>query len=868
MLKIRVANGIHWVEIPEADLRIQCGCPADSIKHLYKRGLIQSLEVDGVPFENGPNAILLSDRGLQKGDFANLAEFPVLQILYRQGMIIPGHPNNKGVKPLLIGAEEQIRTQMEYIFRGNYGLISEEEMIEAGVDEETARQWMRMKLRFAFGAIRSPRDLLDTKVLENQPVEIRPGVTIKRLGENRFEIRHGEERAEVDLNLSASENYETPYQLSHHDLKREYFAVVHTGEGDGWDVNRPSMGSILMFQGRIFLIDAGPNIDASLRALGIGIQEVAGMFHTHGHDDHFAGLTALIRADHRIRYYATPEVWASVAKKMSGLMAISEESVAEFFDVRLLKLGEWNDVDGLEVKPIHSPHPVETTPFLFRVHGDGEYFSYAHMADIAAFSVLDGMVTEDSTAPGISKQTLEAVRADYLTEVNIKKLDIGGGMIHGDAADFESDSSGKLILAHRATPLSLEEKEIGSGAPFGTVEVLIPALQDYCYRDAANFLKTYFPKAKPHQLGSLLNHEIRTFNPEAIMAREGRPCTEVMLVLSGQVEVIKGSKGIRGLVAAGAMIGEIGAIGGFDHFRTFRSRSFVSALCLPVDSFKRFINENGLESEIKILAGIQEFLEQSAPFGENMSQKALRRLAAAVRVTTLEPGEAVDWRDGDRFCLVQKGELDIMVGDTVAETVGPWGVCGEICVLHGVEPIYRAVARDRVRMAVIPADLVAEIPVARWKLLELYQTRMHKLVINVEESDVAFPWLDEYSIGIDSMDDQHKKLFDLANVVADSLDSDHDTLEAIQAMVAYTEHHFEIEEALLRTHRYEALDRHAQVHRYLVSDVKRIAERIQSGETIVRGEFRSFFLSWMVYHILMEDRKYARAITHGVEYAI
>ena len=66
--------------------------------------------------------------------------------------------------------------------------------------------------------------------------------------------------------------------------------MVHVGEGDGWDVTRPCMGSIICFQGRIYLIDAGPGIEHTLTALGVSINEVAGIFQTHGHDDHFAGL--------------------------------------------------------------------------------------------------------------------------------------------------------------------------------------------------------------------------------------------------------------------------------------------------------------------------------------------------------------------------------------------------------------------------------------------------------------------------------------------------------------------------------------------------------------------------------------------------
>jgi len=118
-------------------------------------------EVDGVPCETGPNAILLSDISLQNGEFANLAEFPVLQMLYRQGLFLPGHPNNTGRKPMLIGSADQVGAQMRYIYRGNYGLVSREEIMQAGIPEEQAGEMMRLKLKFAFGRIR-PTVILST----------------------------------------------------------------------------------------------------------------------------------------------------------------------------------------------------------------------------------------------------------------------------------------------------------------------------------------------------------------------------------------------------------------------------------------------------------------------------------------------------------------------------------------------------------------------------------------------------------------------------------------------------------------------------------------------------------------------------------
>ena len=138
MQKQRVTNGVYWVEIPEADLFVLCGCPADSVKHLMKAGLIVEREKNGVMAQTGPNAILLSDTTIQKGSFSNLAEFPVLQMLYLQGMILPGHPNNTGRKPMLIGLEDQVLSQSSYIYRGTYGLSTLAEIVEAGLPEDKA----------------------------------------------------------------------------------------------------------------------------------------------------------------------------------------------------------------------------------------------------------------------------------------------------------------------------------------------------------------------------------------------------------------------------------------------------------------------------------------------------------------------------------------------------------------------------------------------------------------------------------------------------------------------------------------------------------------------------------------------------------
>ena len=411
--KIGVCTGVFWIAVPEAHLYLLCGCPADAVKHLRKKGLIVSREEKGVVFETGPNAILLSDISIQNGHFANLSEFPVLQMLYLQGMIVPNHPGNTGEKPLLIGAYEQIASQMQYIYRGNYGLISEEEIRAAGVAPQAAKEMMRLKLRFAFGNIRRTEELLDACTVDTAFSEIRDGVSIRRVRTNVFELRYREESVTVDLNLAPGEFYPPPYPLGFHRIHRDYFSVIHSGEGDGWDENRPCMASVLSFQGKIYLIDAGPNILFILEALGIAVNEVEGIFMSHAHDDHFAGLTALMRADHRIRFLAHPLVRLSVAKKLCALTSMTEDQFGDYFDVVDLRLDRWNDIHSLEVKPIFSPHPVETTVFFFRALSEDGYRVYAHFADIAGLDVLENMVTGDASSPGITEDFYRQVGKKY-----------------------------------------------------------------------------------------------------------------------------------------------------------------------------------------------------------------------------------------------------------------------------------------------------------------------------------------------------------------------------------------------------------------------------------------------------------------------
>ncbi|MFH1538636.1 MAG: cyclic nucleotide-binding domain-containing protein [bacterium] len=531
----------------------------------------------------------------------------------------------------------------------------------------------------------------------------------------------------VDLNLQPRQEYEAPYHPGFHNIKSEYFSVIHSGEGDGWDVDRPCMGSILTFQGKIYLIDAGPNIIHSLRGLGINANNVEGIFHTHSHDDHFIGLTVLMRADHRIKYFATKLVRKSVEKKLAALAGIEEGDFERFFIIRDLAFDEWNDIEGLEVKPVLSPHPVETSILFFRAPWEGDYKTYAHLADIAAFDVLEKMITDDSERSGISRELFEEVKKVYLSPANMKKIDIGGGLIHGRAEDFASDTSDRIILSHTSVPLTDKQKETGANADFGAVDVLISSEQDFTKAMAYRNLKAYFPEAPPHELTMLLNCPVTSFNPGSILIRKGEKSQHVYFILAGVLEFIATEHGVHNFMSSGSIIGEISSLMGTECRGTYRAASYVRTLKIPTSLYLKFAERNGFIDTLKKNIDKRRFLQDTWLFGEMISCPVKSGIADAMKPVDYSKGQALPTEGRDTLYLVESGEIEIFYDRIPIETVGTGGFFGEENVLYESRNLLEAKAAMKSRIYHLPGGMIGDIPIVRWKLVETFERRMKLL---------------------------------------------------------------------------------------------------------------------------------------------
>jgi hemerythrin len=120
-------------------------------------------------------------------------------------------------------------------------------------------------------------------------------------------------------------------------------------------------------------------------------------------------------------------------------------------------------------------------------------------------------------------------------------------------------------------------------------------------------------------------------------------------------------------------------------------------------------------------------------------------------------------------------------------------------------------------------------------------------------------WKDSYSVNIKELDNQHKKLIDLINVLHDSM-KEGKGKEAIcnvlDQLVHYTATHFAAEEKLFLKHGYPGSQDHYLKHQDLIEQVSSLQKRFESGESVLTIEVMAFLKDWLTDHILASDKKY------------
>jgi len=120
-------------------------------------------------------------------------------------------------------------------------------------------------------------------------------------------------------------------------------------------------------------------------------------------------------------------------------------------------------------------------------------------------------------------------------------------------------------------------------------------------------------------------------------------------------------------------------------------------------------------------------------------------------------------------------------------------------------------------------------------------------------------WNDEYSVKINIIDGQHKKLIDLLNQLYDAMHSGKgkEVLgKTLDELVAYTKVHFRTEEELFKKFSYPGFTQHKNEHDKLTNQVVEFQEQYKAGGSMLSIELMNFLTNWLSGHILKSDKKY------------
>jgi len=122
-------------------------------------------------------------------------------------------------------------------------------------------------------------------------------------------------------------------------------------------------------------------------------------------------------------------------------------------------------------------------------------------------------------------------------------------------------------------------------------------------------------------------------------------------------------------------------------------------------------------------------------------------------------------------------------------------------------------------------------------------------------------WKEEYRIGIKLIDEQHKKLFELANKAFDLLKDDFyidkydDIIMILKELKNYAIYHFKSEEDYMESIKYRKILSHKVEHDDFIQKIEEVdIDKIDENQDKYILDLLEFIVNWIDKHILGTDK--------------
>jgi hemerythrin len=373
-----------------------------------------------------------------------------------------------------------------------------------------------------------------------------------------------------------------------------------------------------------------------------------------------------------------------------------------------------------------------------------------------------------------------------------------------------------------------------------------------------------------------MSHPRVCFSPNDLIMPADAPVRDIYLVLSGMVELHDSRTDVNAMMSAGGMIGELEGFSGTRSVQSCRALSSVVLLRIPCGAYAKFLADAGLADSLRHALAYRQFLNGTWLFGEMVSFPVQMRIARAMERRVVREGDVLVPRRGAELILLAEGLVTVFLGAHSIENLKPGGFFGEETMMRGARALpagwrqrfsrpprpgreedshlFEARALLDSVMYAVPADVLEDIPVVQWKLMETYERRLKSF-----RAELRFEWHDSYAVGIPDIDEQHRVLFELIQglaAVADGRESPAGITDAVESVVALARTHLRYEESLAAGHPAQGYDSARREHAEFLKKAEGFSRYAEQAPADALQSIVEFMKDWVVDHALLENRRF------------
>ena len=123
-------------------------------------------------------------------------------------------------------------------------------------------------------------------------------------------------------------------------------------------------------------------------------------------------------------------------------------------------------------------------------------------------------------------------------------------------------------------------------------------------------------------------------------------------------------------------------------------------------------------------------------------------------------------------------------------------------------------------------------------------------------------WNDSFLLNIDVIDNQHKKFFELFDLIL-ALNKSKDAVKlssVINELQDYAQYHFETEETLMQNADSENFELHIIQHQFFINKINEFTIAQNYNNPVLTTQIVVFMRKWLLMHITETDKKYVESV--------